>query len=392
MLVSRLPRLARPLLLLLLALALGLPAVARPLPVLAQGTAPAPTATPMPEEEEVASDALLAYFESEVLETEISDLLTTLAFYADATFDLGFTFTELEVTVTIAGTYEETDDGFLLTALTVDDEEADEPFEIEVLWDADDSLILVGGTGDMFYEGDIVLYAVDEADFPVMAMDEEMPITVGGPYVSHLVYGDEGEVVFYVLNLLDDGSASLSSDYLNLEPPVFEVGGWSDDGNGFVTVEITGTVEEEYDEPIVIALAVGDSGELYVGDIVLYPLVWLDSVLDEEDEVEILATYVAELVGDDADDTLLIYLTFAADGSFTLVDEDETNTVYGEWALDEERLTLNGLGDDDGDFPETLVLEFEFGDDGELILVDFPEDVFGEEGLTFYPLEEEGEE
>src|SRR5690606_15496965 len=86
----------------------------------------------------------------------------------------------------------------------------------------------------------------------------------------------------YLLNLLPSGDASLSSDYLNLEPAMFEVGTWTDNGDNSATVEITGTLDEEYDETIIIELAVGEYGELIVGEIYLYPVEILSYLSDDE--------------------------------------------------------------------------------------------------------------
>ncbi len=378
---------------LLLAVAPLLSMVARPLPLWAaspaqvpptQGAAQAPA-------EESAAVTLLAYFESDVLETAIADLVTTLAFFADGSFELTIIFPDIETTLTLTGTYAESEAGVLLTALTMEGETLDEVIELELLWDADDTLVLVGGFGDELYADDIIFYAADSAAYGSTADGATVEIPVGGVYLSSLITNDDGAQVLYVLNLVEDGSASLSSDYLDLQAPSFELGAWrvewSEEGEGVVTLEFTGTPEEEYEDPIVVALQVGETGELTVGTVTLYPLSRFSlTPVVEEAAVEILATYVTEIVGED-EETLRLFLALAADGSFTLTDEEETNTVYGEWALGDERLTLTLLGDQEGNILEPLELVFEFGEEDELILVEAPADLFEDEDLIFYPLE-----
>lgn len=379
---------------LLLAVAPLLSMVARPLPLWAASPAQVPPtrgAAQAPAEESAAV-TLLAYFESDVLETAIADLVTTLAFFDDGSFELTIIFPDIETTLTLTGTYAESEEGVLLTALTMEGETLDEVIELELLWDADDTLVLVGGFGDELYADDIIFYAADSAAYGSTADDAaSVEIPVGGVYLSSLITNDDGAQVLYVLNLVEDGSASLSSDYLDLQPPIFELGAWrvewSEEGEGVVTLEFTGTPEEEYEDPIVVALQVGEAGELTVGTVTLYPLSRFSlTPVVEEDAVEILATYVTEIVGEDAE-TLRLYLTLAADGSFTLTDEEETNAVYGEWALGDERLTLTLLGDQEGNILEPLELVFEFGEEDELILVEAPADLFEDEDLIFYPLE-----
>lgn len=62
------------------------------------------------------------------------------------------------------------------------------------------------------------------------------------------------------LALSDDGAAEMSTDYLNDEPPIVEIGAWAGSGDETITVTLTGREDLEYDEPTVIVFAVeGDT-------------------------------------------------------------------------------------------------------------------------------------
>lgn len=58
-----------------------------------------------------------------------------------------------------------------------------------------------------------------------------------------------------VLTLGEDGEATLSSDFLNGEPPIVEVGSWQLDEAGTATVTLQGREELAYDAPVVMTFA-----------------------------------------------------------------------------------------------------------------------------------------
>lgn len=368
-------RLSHPLLRTLLFFVLAL-AVSLPMPALA---APVRQAT-------VVDEALLvAYYESEVIDDEGIEIIVGLAFYDDGAFELSLNLVDEEEFLSARGEFVETDDGLLLTVLTVEDEPVDELVELEAVWDADDSLVILGGPDGPLGEEDIILYAV--------ALEgEEEVIGLDGVYISAIQPSETSAGVVYLINLLPEGDASMSSDYLDLNPPVFEVGTWVDNGDDTVTLEIVGTVDEEYDEPIVIDFVVGASGELTVADLVLYPLIWLTTDIGAQEEETVIVEYliyVGEFVMPDSDELVVLTMLLYDDGSVSITDEEGTATVYGEWTLDETTLFIALLEDDDGALEEVIELVFEADEEGAWVAVDYPVDIFGEDGLVFYPVDED---
>lgn len=368
-------RLSHPLLRTLLFFVLAL-AVSLPMPALA---APVRQAT-------VVDEALLvAYYESEAIDDEGIEIIVGLAFYDDGAFELSLNLVDEEEFLSARGEFVETDDGLLLTVLTVEDEPVDELVELEAVWDADDSLVILGGPDGPLGEEDIILYAV--------ALEgEEEVIGLDGVYISAIQPSETSAGVVYLINLLPEGDASMSSDYLDLNPPVFEVGTWVDNGDDTVTLEIVGTVDEEYDEPIIIDFVVGASGELTVADLVLYPLIWLTTDIGAQEEETVVVeylTYVGEFVMPDTDELVVLTMLLYDDGSVSITDEEGTATVYGEWTLDETTLFIALLEDDDGALEEVIELVFEADEEGAWVAVDYPVDIFGEDGLVFYPVDED---
>jgi hypothetical protein len=69
--------------------------------------------------------------------------------------------------------------------------------------------------------------------------------------------GGTVETIALVLN--DDGSAEMTSNYHNGEPPIVEIGEWQDNGDGTLTVTLTGRADEPYDEPVVITFQQEDN-------------------------------------------------------------------------------------------------------------------------------------
>ena len=379
-----------------LSLAIGMPTTALAAPTL-QGGGTA-------ESEAV----LVAYYESDAITIEdAEDIVVGLSFYEDATFDLSIDLGDGEGPSVAYGDYEETDDGVLLTLIGADGEDFDESTELELVYDADDTLVIPGDADGLFGEEDVILYPMevepgddtgDEADAGTGdEAGEETMYAVGGVYISPIQPTEGSDGVVYMLNLLADGSASLSSDYLNMEAPLFEIGTWTDNGDDTVTVDITGTLEEEYDEAIAIELTVGDGGTLDLADFSLYPLIYLgqdmsDDSADSGDEIgnddSDVFIYYAEVPSADSDELIVVYMLLYDDGTVVLTDEEETETLYGEWTFEDEVLTVSITGNDEETFDDTTEVVFEFDEDSNLVATEYPEEVFGQEGLTFYPAED----
>lgn len=374
----------------ILTLAIGLPATALA----------APAAQPGDDAE------LVAYYETDEISMEDSDsAVAYLELYDDQAFELTIDFVSGdENDSTGYGEYEETDDGVVLTILGADDEDFDESIEVELSYDDDDSLVYTGSADGMMGEEDIVFYEADveTADDTDDTGDdtgeetgddsgEEGSFEIGGVYISPIQANDDSSSVVYLLNLLPDGTASLNSDYLNLEAPVFEIGTWVDNGDNTVSVTITGTPDETYDDEILIDFTVGDYGELVLDELSLYPLSWLSEDTSEEGTTEEsdVQIYVAEVQLPDEDAPTNVYMLLYDDGTVLLTDEEQTSTLYGEWTWEDDVLSVSIIGEDEEDFDEPVALAFEAGDDDSLVATEYPVEVFGEDGLTFYPADDD---
>ncbi len=212
---------------------------------------------------------VLYYYESEVIAIDETDsIVIGLSLYDDATFEMSIDLLDGADSTMGNGDYEETDEGILLTLLGADGEEFDEPTELELVYDADDTLLLVGTADGMFGEEDVILYPADapiideSVDDTAAPTNNDLVYALGGVYISPLQPSETTDGVVYMLNLTADGDASFSSDYLDLEAPIFELGTWTDNGDNTVTVEIVGTAEEDYDDAIILDFEVGNYGEL----------------------------------------------------------------------------------------------------------------------------------
>jgi hypothetical protein len=364
---------------------------------------------------------VVAYYESdEVAIGDEESVVIGLSLYDDDTFEMAVDLLDGEDPSVAYGDYEENDDGVLLTLIGADNADFDEPTDMQLTWDADDSLIIPGTPDGLFGEEDVILYEtdapVDDSDTSGDTSDDtgddtsddtgsDVAVELGGVYISPVQPTDSSDGVVYLLNLLPDGSASLNSDYLNLEVPIFEVGTWTDNGDDTATVEITGTVDTTYDDPIVLDFTVGDSGELVLENVSLYPLSLLGTDMSGDDSSDVsgdigddtgtedssVYTYVAEATLAGEEDSTYIYMLLYDDGTVALTDQEGTGTLYGEWTYEDEVLSVSLTSDDESDLDEPLDLVFELSDDGSLVATDYPTDVFGEDGLTFYSADDSSE-
>jgi uncharacterized lipoprotein NlpE involved in copper resistance len=108
------------------------------------------------------------------------------------------------------------------------------------------------------------LVEVDGSSGAVPPAPEPMPATAPGfegTYTASLpAASGPGRIVTLTLN--DDGTADMSTDYQNGKPPIVEVGTWQDNGDGTVTVALTGRIDGvQYGQPDVITFGL-QAGEL----------------------------------------------------------------------------------------------------------------------------------
>src|SRR5215208_641465 len=95
--------------------------------------------TVQPTDEAVA----VAYYESEELTFEDAEgVVVDLYLYDDNTFELEIYFPDDEEPSVAYGDYAESDEGVTLTLVGADNEDFDEPSDLELTYDADDSLVI----------------------------------------------------------------------------------------------------------------------------------------------------------------------------------------------------------------------------------------------------------
>ena len=92
-------------------------------------------------------------------------------------------------------------------------------------------------------------------------------------YIATLPAASGGGERLIALNLHDDGTARMVTDfhYQSDDPPVVEIGAWQDNGDGTLTVTLTGQEDKTYDKPVVITFKQdGDLLEMVEYDLALY--------------------------------------------------------------------------------------------------------------------------
>lgn len=275
--------------------------------------------------------------------------------------------------------------------------------------------------------------AVEAPAAPAEAM---LPEQFVGVYAALLPAADSpGREI--TIELAADGSAVVTSDYLNNQPPIVETGAWSGDASGAVSVALTAQDGQPYFEPNVFALAL-EGEELVVSDeagqvarfaraaavaaepvAVDVPTVAAPAVVmgDKITTTETLTTsggmtatmitvtqsvtvttpgaageaaaslgntYLALLPAASGGGTRLIALTLFDDGAAQLAtefaNEDAPLVELGSWVDNgDDTFTLTLTGRPDGDYDAPVVVTFQR--DGELVQSIDQQKLYGAEGL-----------
>ena len=134
---------------------------------------------------------------------------------------------------------EEIDGSITVTMTGTLEKEYDEPASVTYLRD-----------GDLLVDGPFVFFKLDEIT-PEM-MDALTAPAVSATYKSDTLPAADSPGRVITVTLFDDASVTMSTDFLNDQPPIEEVGTWEENADGTLTVSITGTPEGEYDQPDVI--------------------------------------------------------------------------------------------------------------------------------------------
>lgn len=112
--------------------------------------------------------------------------------------------------------------------------------------------------GDVLQDGPFMLFRLKEIT-PDM-MDAMTAPAVVATFESDTLPAASSPGRVITLTLYDDGSLEMSTDYMNDEPPIVEVGTWEQGDDDTLTVTLTGQADRAYDEPVVITFA--QDGEL----------------------------------------------------------------------------------------------------------------------------------
>ncbi|MCL4826308.1 MAG: copper resistance protein NlpE N-terminal domain-containing protein [Caldilinea sp.] len=152
--------------------------------------------------------------------------------------------------VTEVGVWEIQDDGSISVTITGS---MDEAYEQE-------SVTIYRQSGDMLQNGAFFFFKLSEIS-PAM-MDAMLAPAVAAVFQSDVLPAASSPGRIITLTLYADNTLTMSSDYLNEEAPIVQVGAWQEDDNGALTVTLTGQEDTTYDEPVVIVFELDDEGNL----------------------------------------------------------------------------------------------------------------------------------
>lgn len=210
------------------------------------------------------------------------------------------------------------------------------------------------------------------------AEPEAAPIP--GVYTSNLLPAADSPGLVITLALFDNGAAQGVSNYLNEETPIVEIGTWIDNGDGTVTLEITGTPDEEYDAPSTTILTVAD-GVLEANGAVFTPL----PAAEQEATGAPVAYYKSDALPAASTPGRVVELVLLDDGTAAMRTDylnDEAPLVeIGVWEETEDTVTVTLTGSPDQEYDEAVAIVFAV-EDGQLVAVEYDISLFGEEGLT----------
>jgi uncharacterized lipoprotein NlpE involved in copper resistance/heat shock protein HslJ len=195
-----------------------------------------------------------------------------------------------------------------------------------------------------------------------------------------------------------DGSLQLFNDYLNEEPPIVEIGTWSE-ADGAVELTLTGQEDRAYDEPETRTLAIG-ADRLTSADWIgpwwrfqslatgLEPPYDADAASAMIEERGFLGYYKhfapsASCCGQDY--TLLLGIDDLARLTSNYLNNEPPIVEEGTWSVDEQgRARVELTNRPGGEARATPIVFSLVNEDGLLKAVDYDDRYFGEMGLTFY--------
>ena len=231
-------------------------------------------------------------------------------------------------------------------------------------------------------QGLLMTYIPQLPELMAAAEAQAMP-EIPGVYTSDVLPAADSPGLVQTLALFENGALQNTYNYLNGEAPVVELGTWSDNGDGTVALEMTGTIDAEYAEPVTTTVTVTEN-QLDVDGTLLNKL----PAVDVAAAATPIAIYQSDTLPAAASPGREIELVLYEDGT-ALMSTDYLNDEApveeaGTWELADDTLTvtLTGQAGQAYDAPVTIV----FTDEGDqLVAVEYDESRYGTEGLVLYP-------
>ena len=164
---------------------------------------------------------------------DASGLITVLALYPNGNLEQTSIYLGKDA-ITEVGTWEQDDDATVAVTLTgTPDKEYDEPVEATYVQDDD----------HLFGDG-IALMHVNQ----ITPTEMEAAVNPAGTYVSNVYPAASASGLVMVLSLFDNNNAEQTSIYV-AKGAVSEVGIWSQEIDGSITVTMTGNLSDTYSSP-----------------------------------------------------------------------------------------------------------------------------------------------
>ncbi len=214
-------------------------------------------------------------------------------------------------------------------------------------------------------------------------------------FVSELLPAASSPGRLITLTLDPDATATLSSNYLNGEAPIVEVGTWATDESGALLVSLSGTADVDYDAPVEFTFAQAEDGSLTATS-------WDESRYGSEglalapaQNLEIAGAYVSDTLPAASSPGREITLELAPDGTAALstdfLNDEEPIVEIGSWSADAEtgEVSVSLTGRADSVYEAPIEWTFAMGEEGGLTATAWDETLFGSEGLSLARAAEE---
>jgi uncharacterized lipoprotein NlpE involved in copper resistance len=215
-----------------------------------------------------------------------------------------------------------------------------------------------------------------------LARMEEEIAGADGVWVSQILpaASSPGQVVLLIL--YPNNTLQSSTWYLNNELPIIEDGSWADNGDGTVTLTVTGSSERTYETPQELIFD-------YDGETLTYLSLTLSRLepVAPSSGPEPVAFYTSGVEPAADSGGIQRSLIFYDDNSVQLVSDflngEPPVVEEGSWAENEDAsLTVTLTGTEDAAYAEPVVITFSLGD-GTLTATEWDENLFGTAGLSF---------